>query len=579
MKKLTLAIGFFLTSMSLSALTVTRYVSPIGSGDGMTEQTPTSDLGSVLAIGSKVEQLEVKVAPGFYSLNVRDTGEGVSYSNIVLDGTWQNDGSSDKVRINYPGVEFINSQIKNVSFSGGVTLNGGYLLDCDAEKIIGLDLNNGDGSLVNCKAKGFHVTNWSHRANTYAQLLNCSATGGGGYGLSGKYIGHLYVQDCNFDNNKEGGVNIDGCRTAKFIKCSFNFNSGDGALRFVDFDDSATVFFDKCEFLLNEVTSNHCYNLYVYSNAIFQDCLFVGNTEKDYDRKGIVHLVRPDFRFINCTFIDNNGALELESFYPSTNQIINCAFWNNGPTNVYAGGREDVPLLRCAMDHGTGVPELDAQKGIILLTKENKGFKFTGTDVELQPNSVLVNNGAYRNIFDTDLYRHPRNVFGGTDIGCVEYVSGSGLWQSDSIGVTTYTGAYGLAKATIGPNSYYCLFPEYKCSSNDYDFPSYFSDVIYLDKMPVRPKTLANDELIERHTNNGDSYIVDVLSFDTNTLMWSPVAAESYASVKDRPTVKVDGGAISFVKPQKASTQKAVKKSGKTGPKSPSSYRKRSTRR
>lgn len=126
MKKiLSFVTAILLTGQSLSALTVTRFVSPTGTGDGMTEQNPTSDLGSVLAIGAKVDLLELKVAPGFYSLNLPDTGEGVAFSNIVLDGAWHQEGSSDKVRINYPGIEFINSQITNVSFSGSVSVNGG----------------------------------------------------------------------------------------------------------------------------------------------------------------------------------------------------------------------------------------------------------------------------------------------------------------------------------------------------------------------------------------------------------------------------------------------------------------------
>lgn len=340
-------------------------------------------------------------------------------------------------------------------------------------------------------------------------------------------------------------------------------------MRFVDFDKSSKVLFDKCQFLFNEVTSNHAYNLYVYSGATFRDCLFVGNKEKDYDRHGIVHLVRPDFLFVNCTFIDNKGAIELENYYPSNTQIVNCAFWNNGSTNVYAGGSEEVPLLSCAMDHGTGVPELDAQKGIILLTDENKGFKFTGTDVELQPNSVLVNNGSARSLLDTDLYRHPRNAFGATDIGCVEFVSAPGLWQPDSISVSTNMWDYGLAKAIVGSDTYYCLFPERRVQDNDYGVESYFNDIIYLDKMPVKPKTLSDGMLIERHTDDSGNFLVDVLKFDDSDLMWTPIAVERYTSEKDRPTVKVVDGEIKFVKPQKAVAPGTAKKAGRPAPKSP----------
>lgn len=582
MKKiLSFVTAILLTGQSLSALTVTRFVSPTGTGDGMTEQNPTSDLGSVLAIGAKVDLLELKVAPGFYSLNLPDTGEGVAFSNIVLDGTWHQEGSSDKVRINYPGIEFINSQITNVSFSGSVSVNGGALVNCDADRIMTLDLNGGNGMLKKCNAKGFQITNWAHRSNTEAQLISCNTTGNGGYGLSGKNIGTLAVIDCNFNNNAEGGVNIDGCKRARFENCQFNYNSGDGALRFVEFDNSGIVYFDKCTFLYNKVTSNHCYNIYVYSNASFRDCLFVGNTEKDYDRKGIVHLVRPDFNVVNCTFIDNKGALELESFYPSRYQISNCAFWNNGPTNVYTDAREDVPLERCAMDHGTGVPELDAQKGIIRLTAENKGFEFTGTEVVLQPNSILVNNGENRSILDKDIFYHPRNAFGGTDIGCVEYVTGEGLWKPDSMTVSTYDCNYYLAKATVGSNDYYCLFPEDRKESGDYNIQSYFTDFIYLDKMPVKPKTHFKNIMIERHTGTNGGYLVDVLAYlpERGDGPWVTLTAEGYSSIKERPVVKVVDGDIKFIKPQKVTPKKSTKKVGKTGSKPLPSRRKRSAGR
>lgn len=564
LKKVTLAATLLLTSLSLHALEITRYVSPSGTGDGMTEQTPTSDLGAMLALGAKVDAITLKVNPGFYSLGIRDTGEGVTYSNVKLDGTWNREkGSSEKVRINFPGVEFVNSSIDNVSFAGGVSISNGYLTNCEADKLMTIDLNNGNAMLNNCEAKGFRITNWANRSNSLAKLNMCRTAGGGGYGLQGKGIGTLLVSNSDFSNNKAGGVNIDGCSNAQFEKCTFSFNSGDGALRLVEFDNSGRALFSKCEFIGNEVTSNHAHNIYVYSNVTFEDCLFCHNTEKDYDRKGIVHLVRPDFRFENCTFINNNGALELEQFYPSEYQIKNCAFWGNGRTNIYAGSREDVLLGNCAMDHGTGVPELDAQKGIILLTEDNKGFEFTGTDVELQPSSVLINNGTARLPFERDLLNHPRSVFGGTDIGCTEFVTYPGLWKPDSLTVSTTSGNYCLTKACVDDDIYYCLFPEYRKESGDFEIQSYFADVIYLDKMPVMPKTHLDGELIERHTNFNDGFMVDVLAFDNDKFFWVPVAAEVYASAKERPTVKIVDGEIKFVKPQAA--QKPASTARKTG--------------
>ena len=134
MKNLIFGAVFLLACMSMSALEITRYVSPIGTGDGMTPENPTADLGAMLKLGAKVEQVNLKVNPGFYHLDFDSDAGGVTFKNIILDGTWGDGGPSDVVHIDYPAVTFVNSQLYKVSFGGSGTIQGGQMFNCVAEK-------------------------------------------------------------------------------------------------------------------------------------------------------------------------------------------------------------------------------------------------------------------------------------------------------------------------------------------------------------------------------------------------------------------------------------------------------------
>lgn len=562
-RKAVIGAAFLFVCMSMSALEITRYVSPIGSGDGMTPENPTSDLGAMLSLGAKVDRLTLNVAPGFYPLHFDSDAGGVTFNNIILDGSWNDDGTSDMVHIDYHGINFVNSSIYKVSFGGSVTIQGGMMMNCVAENgQLRAILGNGNCAFYNCKCKGFVAENWNYGNNDKVYLQSCSAKAGK-YGFQGSHLNELYVYDSQFDDNKAGGCNIDGCKMANFSDCTFNMNEGDGALRLIEFDNSGTATFERCEFTGNEVTHNHEHNIYVHSNVSFYDCLFVANTEKDIDHKGIVHLGRPDFSFVNCTFIDNwSGAISLDSFYPSSYQIVNCAFWNNRKGNIYAGGREDVPLLSCAMDHGTGIPELDAEKGIILLTEANKGFRYNGMALEVEPNSVLINRGVSRPIENTDKQKHPRNAFGGTDIGCTEYISAPGVWQPDSLVLKVDEFSYQLCKAMVGGVNYYALFPEAVATSGSPQIEDFRTDFIYLDTMPAAPKVLGG-KYVERHLSDGKGgYIIDVLS--RNNREWLVKDGMSYRSAKDRPTVKIVDSQVKFIKPT-AANRPASAKAGTAG--------------
>lgn len=558
-RKIILTLWLCSVCTALNALEITRYVSIGGTGDGLTPENPTSNLDQMLSLSEKVDQLTLYVAPGFYSLNFVDNGEGVGFKNVVLDGTWKREDPKEKVRINYPGVGFTNSYIRNVSFSGAGSIDGGIMIDCEADKAIYAGFSSGNVELVNCETKTFGGAYYGYGSKVSLTMKNCTAKGGG-YGLETKNVAYVFGNNCKFNDQEEGGINIDNCLTCRFYDSEIGFCSGYGAVRVTAFDNNAAASFVRCSFIANKVTYNHSNNIYVYPNVTFADCLFADNTEKDIDNRGFIHLVKPDFLFINCSFINNKGGIEMEQYYPDKNQIINCLFWHNGKTVAYAGGR-DVPMLACAMDHGTGIPELDREKGLIILNEANKGFEYNGINVDLQPNSPLVNAGVPRSQQDWDIHRHPRNVFGTADIGCTEFISYPDLWETDPSQeiIELEDFQYQVCKVQIGERAYYSLNPTYSSNDGKFDMPSYFDDFLYLDTMPVKPKK-HGDKYIERHTQNTDgSYEVAV--FERQLLGgFQAIAYDKYATADKRPQVKIKDGKVQFVKPVTKSVSPTARK-------------------
>lgn len=553
--------------MTLHALEITRYVSIGGTGDGLTPENPTADLGGMLALSAKVDQLTLYVAPGFYSLNFIDNGEGIRFKNIILDGTWKKEEAGERVRINYPRVKFTNSIIQNVSFSGSVEIDGGIMYDSDADKVIYASFDNGtDVQLYNCTSKSFNSSYYGYGQAVSLTMAFCTAKNGS-YGLQTNNINTIKCKYCKFFDQSEGGINIDNSHLCSFTNCEFGFNRGDGAVRITNFDNSAQTEFSHCQFIANTGTYNQAYNIYVYSNVTFADCLFADNTVKNIDRMGFIHLVRADFIFLNCSFINNKGGVEMESYYPDRYQIVNCLFWNNGKTVAYAGGN-DVPMHACAMDHGTGIPELDREKGLIILTDANKGFEYNGTDIELKLESPLINAGAPRRMDATDLYGHPHNAFGATDIGCVEFFAAPGVWSVDPSQQTFEIAGkqYQLCKAnaysvkregifvtyTQGDIDYYCLLPS-GTDLSSFSCPSYFTDLLYLDTMPVTP-TIHDGKYVEIHTKNSkDTFNVYVYKASSYGFFDLKASAE-YESASKRQKVKITDNKIEFIKPTPRAT-------------------------
>lgn len=567
MKNLIFGAVFLLACMSMSALEITRYVSPIGTGDGMTPENPTADLGAMLKLGAKVEQVNLKVNPGFYHLDFDSDAGGVTFKNIILDGTWGDGGPSDVVHIDYPAVTFVNSQLYKVSFGGSGTIQGGQMFNCVAEKgQLRAILGNGSCAFQHCKCKGFVAENWNYNSNDDVLLLDQCEAKDGEYGFYGKHLNRLEVFDCKFNNNLAGGVKIDGLKECIFWGCAFNMNEGEGALRLTELDNAGTAEFAFCEFEGNRVTNNHSYCIYIHGNVSFKDCVFANNYGKNSDSEGIVYLARPDFRFTNCTFIDNfNGGIRLESFYPSENQIVNCAFWNNNKRNIIYKGDADVPILNCAMDYCTGIPELDAQKGVITLTEANKGFSYNGLTVVVEPNSILINKGQPRSLYDMDINYHPRNIFGGTDIGCTEFISAPGLWQPESLVLRIDELTYQLCKTTVGGVNYYALLPELMVKSENPHIESSWEDFIYLDTMPVAPKVI-DGKYLERHMFDGKGGLLVDVMYKDDFGSWGVVATSHYSSTKDRPTVKIVDNQVKFIKP--ATTNKPTASKAGTAKKS-----------
>lgn len=548
--KFLIVIALLLASVQMRAIEIERWVSIGGTGDGTTPEAPTSDLGAVLDMSFKVDKLTVHVVPGFYTINVPRDGSEKVFPNVYLDGTWKQEGY-EKVRIN-SWVAFTGSFVQNVSSAGNLTMRGGVLVDCESDKTISTIYNTDDVYMTDCRAKSFWAESWTGSRPSLT-MVRCHALDGG-YGLQAKGLDNVNCIKCEFSNQEEGGVNIDNCMFVTFRSCEFTDNKGDGAVRVTCFDRKAYTGFTECQFLDNKVTNNHSHNFLITTETRFFDCLFAGNTEKSYDHKGFVHLSRPDFQFINCTFIDNSGAIEAEAANTDDSAVINCAFWNSGSDMVSLPNGGAVNFGNNATNHGSGIPELDRENGIILLTESNKGFTYRrgalGAELELEPSSVLVNKGRNRGFNTTDIFSQARTVFGGTDIGCREMVWGEGLWTPTDQTLTVDNCEFVMCKATVGGTDYYALVSPSKIEDGRVTEFGNLGSIfwIYLDTMPVAPK-VHDGKYLERtvKTASGE-YEIDVIGFN-QVWYWIILDSTTYSSAKERPTVKITDSGIQFIKP------------------------------
>lgn len=425
---------FSLTSLfpaTISAIEITRYVSATGTGDGLTPENPTSNLENVLQMGKKVDRVNVFVSPGIYDI----VGIGIEdepYKNIQLFGVRDFNNLKTPQDGMYPTINcqhasFLNSIVGYVDFGGSLGFQNSKFYFITARKHIHAYVSDHENlQVVRVNCQGFIFENYNGQPNI--SLIQCKAKGGV-YGLHSK------------------GANI------KAYLCEFSDCEVGGA-----FVETGTAFFKECDFINNQGNGGAVIRTFDKEPNSFEGCYFEGNTTDEKDRGAAVTILAPTaylfncffdenrgsgkmvdrmvsalrcstgrFYIENCLFTNNAGAIMTDA-YPTEErltdvQILNTAFSNNGEDIISKNGFE-VNRLNCATDHGSGIPELDREQGLIIANGTNPFGIYKDSETgcyKLAENSCLINAGRSGNS-PRDYYGIQRSAMGGTDIGPFEYV-------------------------------------------------------------------------------------------------------------------------------------------------------------
>lgn len=545
---LTTAISIFILtsffSTPASALEITRYVSATGTGDGLTPENPTSNLESVLSLGKKVDCVIILVTPGIY--DIKGSGiEDAPYQNVHLYGVnnfvdRDNPGQLPP-QINCPHASFLHSIVGNVDFSGSLGFQSSQFSYITAGKHIHAYVNDNEELLisgVNCT--GFTFENYNGLASI--RLFRCNANGGT-YGLQSKHADVTAVL-CRFSNCKAGGVSMDTGR-AYFEDCEFLNNAGNGGA-FVWSLDQQISSFKNCFFMGNTTDDrDRGAGLTVLGTGVMlSNCVFDDNKGAGRMADKLVGAFRcfsSRFYVESCLFTDNAGGV-MTNAYPGENRLTdisiqNTAFFKNGE-DIIAPNGFDITRSRCATDHGSGIPELDSQEGLVIVNGkdmcgDNPAEKYLGIywDGEnnmfrLAENSCLINAGMTQ--YDSDYYGTWRTALGGSDIGPFEY---TGILSPD----------YSIPPVKFGKYVYRYVVSKYKDKEHYFlaDIPEGLEEInrlpwgaLYVGEKSLMPERYG-DTLLTYQVVTGNK---NLLFFKNEGREWKCVKTIPYTGSK--PVIK-----------------------------------------
>ena len=246
----------------------------------------------------------------------------------------------------------------------------------------------------------------------------------------------MSADHCAFNTNRQGGARIEEGRNSSFAYCTFSENQGQGACVIQEFRDYMTHFLN-CEFSSNSTDRPHYYGGGVSSLAstlVFSNCIF-SNNHSDTDAVGGAIKTGARFAVTNCWFDKNDAAIRCDASPGEAGisdvSVTNSVFTGNGK-ELYSPSGYNITNSHCAMQRGSGIPEIDAQNGTIAIHPQLNGsiegvkyagiYKTEGGLWALSENSALINAGKEVG-YVIDFYGANRCIYGKTDIGPFEYVA------------------------------------------------------------------------------------------------------------------------------------------------------------
>ena len=193
--------------------------------------------------------------------------------------------------------------------------------------------------------------------------------------------GHLEARFCQFSENASTGIQMYSTDVScRLYRCYISENKGGGfhgaETRDAMYTDSRQRFI-SCSFFNNHSQSTGS-AIWARSRVYVDNSLFLFNQSEAADGAAIYCMFDGN-QFVNCTIMNNKGGVCLSKNFgdrPGGEPdplLVNCALWNNGEDFVNPFNRT-YKLQTCAMQTGgSGIPELDAERGLILLEAENEG--------------------------------------------------------------------------------------------------------------------------------------------------------------------------------------------------------------
>lgn len=246
-----------MTSMSISAyaISIVRYVSIGADGDGLSAENPTSNLGAVLNLAPKVDELKIYITPGIYEVPHADFEGGYGFPNVVISGV--NNFSDYALPSLCPTIEtnYLNlngATLVNIEIYGGLELRGSAYLSNVSVKGRVNHLIDGFAEYKYVDCEGILLSGGGTGAQ--ANLTLVTTKGSSQYGLKANDV-QIFAEGCRFMNNQRGGARIEGGKQSTFSNCLFEENEEEGACVIQEFRDFFTTFIN-CEFISNTTSDS-----------------------------------------------------------------------------------------------------------------------------------------------------------------------------------------------------------------------------------------------------------------------------------------------------------------------------------
>lgn len=484
MRKFILIVTVVLTSILSNAIEITRYVAEGATGDGLSKETPAGNLKKILDLSKNVDRLTVFLEPGRYSLPpLTDVNNRTQYRNVCLYGGGCEEAKYADNKSVIEGDLFINGgAVVNIDFKGSkvsdqwspnvlegtLKVIGCNVLFTDATSFEAEAVNGQTLYLIDVYAKFASIHAYrTGLGKPRVEAWGCNFCDGDGAFFGGVVV---YATKCSFSNNNgNAGVTLNKCEGSVLTNCKILGNKGKGGVDIIDLTDDIDIYFDRC-ILSGNVTSDPKFSSAITTKSpIFMRNCLISNNRSNVKNvaymdaySGAIELNRRQSRFYNCTFFNNWDAVVYYNIASadhnniSSPQFQNCVFLNND--KPYANNSRLEPTMTyCAADFGSDIPELDAERNMIRITKENAGMTIEdGISVKLSAGSPLINAGLLD--FNLDLYNNSHQMLGGTDLGCVEYC-GEWVKSTPESELTIYGDKYIKSNTIYKDSKYYAFVP------------------------------------------------------------------------------------------------------------------------